>query len=134
MSQTSDEQELIALSQRLLDAIDRQDWPVYVALCDPSLSAFEPEAAGHLVEGMPFHKFYFDAERAGRPMQSTLSSCNVRIMGDVAVVAYVRLSQRPEEGGHSTTRAFEETRVWQRQDGQWRNVHFHRSRCGEARV
>ena len=23
--------------------------------------------------------------------------------------------------------AFEETRVWQRRDGRWRHVHFHRS-------
>ena len=29
------------------------------ALCDPTLSAFEPEARGSLLEGMEFHHFYF---------------------------------------------------------------------------
>ena len=29
-------------------------------ICDPHLTAFEPEALGNLVDGMDFHKFYFD--------------------------------------------------------------------------
>ena len=29
-------------------------------ICDPHLTTFEPEALGNLVEGMDFHKFYFD--------------------------------------------------------------------------
>lgn len=32
----------------------------YRRLCDPHLTAFEPEAIGNLVEGLEFHKFYFD--------------------------------------------------------------------------
>ena len=27
---------------------------------DPQLTCFEPEAYGNLIEGMDFHKFYFD--------------------------------------------------------------------------
>lgn len=33
---------------------------VFRKICDPHLTAFEPEALGNLVEGMDFHKFYFD--------------------------------------------------------------------------
>lgn len=29
-------------------------------LVDPHLTALEPEARGNLVEGLEFHKFYFD--------------------------------------------------------------------------
>ena len=29
-------------------------------LADPQLTCFEPEAHGNLIEGMDFHKFYFD--------------------------------------------------------------------------
>lgn len=29
-------------------------------ICDPGLTSFEPEALGNLVEGMDFHKFYFE--------------------------------------------------------------------------
>lgn len=35
----------------------------YSKICDPHLTAFEPEAMGNLVEGMDFHKFYFDNGR-----------------------------------------------------------------------
>ena len=52
--------ELLGLNQRLLDSIAGGDWETYVELCDPSLTAFEPEARGHLVAGMDFHRFYFD--------------------------------------------------------------------------
>lgn len=33
---------------------------IFRKICDPHLTAFEPEALGNLVEGMDFHKFYFD--------------------------------------------------------------------------
>ncbi len=48
-------------------------------------------------------------------------------MGDAAIVSYVRLNQRVDAEGRPTTAAVEETRVWQKIDGQWRHVHFHRS-------
>jgi calcium/calmodulin-dependent protein kinase (CaM kinase) II len=53
---------------------------------------------------------------------------HVRILGDVAIVACVRLTQRTAPDGSPTTQAFEETRVWRKQDGRWRHVHFHRSK------
>ena len=49
---------LIEITERLLASIDAADWETYEELCDPSLTAFEPEAMGNLVEGMKFHKFY----------------------------------------------------------------------------
>jgi calcium/calmodulin-dependent protein kinase (CaM kinase) II len=119
------EQELLDLTRRLLDAIAGADWKTYEELCDPSLTCFEPEAAGQQVEGLEFHRFYFRIGRAGEA-QVTMVSPRVRIMGDAAVVSYVRLVQRPDPGG-PLTRSFEETRMWQRRDGRWKHVHFHRS-------
>jgi len=29
-------------------------------ICDPHVTSFEPEALGNLVEGLEFHKFFFD--------------------------------------------------------------------------
>ena len=52
--------EILAVNQRLLNSIVTADWKTYEELCHPQLTCFEPEAHGHLVEGMAFHKFYFD--------------------------------------------------------------------------
>jgi calcium/calmodulin-dependent protein kinase (CaM kinase) II len=119
--------ELLALNQQLLDAIAQGDWETYSALCDPSLTAFEPEALGHLVEGMDFHAFYFKLSGGHVKPQNTMCDARVRLMGDVAIVAYYRLTQFVDGDGHAGTRGTEETRVWQRQNGRWRHVHFHRS-------
>ena len=126
MAETTAE-ELLTLNQRLLDAITAGDWSVYQELCDPSLTAFEPEGKGQLVEGLDFHHFYFRLGGRRGEHQTTMSSPKVRIMGDVAVVAYVRLNQRVAEDGAPVTSAVEETRIWQRQNGKWKHVHFHRS-------
>jgi calcium/calmodulin-dependent protein kinase (CaM kinase) II len=119
--------ELLSLTQRLLDSISDGDWNTYQELCDPTLTAFEPEAPGQVVEGLPFHRFYFDLGGVRGRHQTTICSPRVRLLGDVALVAYVRLVQRVGADGIPVTVASSETRVWQRQEGRWRHVHFHRS-------
>jgi hypothetical protein len=121
------EHELLALNQRLLESILAADWQTYEELCDPSLSAFEPEGRGQLIVGLPFHRFYFDLGAGAGPCHVTMASPRVRWLGkDAAVISCVRLLQKLVEGA-TVTVATEETRVWQRRDGQWRHVHFHRS-------
>ncbi len=51
---------------------------------------------------------------------------HIRIIGDVGIIAYVRLVQKLSDG-KPTTSAMEETRIWHRQNGKWKHVHFHRS-------
>jgi Calcium/calmodulin dependent protein kinase II association domain len=122
-----DTSELLDLSQRLLECIVAGDWNTYQELCDPSLTAFEPEARGQLIEGLTFHRFYFDRGGIKGSPQTTMVSPRVRILGNVAVVAYVRLTQRTGTDGKMETVVCEESRVWQRVEGKWRHVHFHRS-------
>src|SRR5258708_1279767 len=119
--------ELIALNQQLLDAIAQGDWGTYSELCDPSLTAFEPEALGHLVAGMDFHAFYFKLAGGQVKPQNSMGDVHVRVMGDVAVVAYYRLTQFVDGEGRPGTRGTEETRIWQRPNGRSRHVPFHRS-------
>lgn len=124
----SDHNTLINLSQSLLDSIVSGNWEAYTELCDESLTCFEPEARGHLVEGLGFHQYYFQMESSGKKhVRTTLASPHVRIIGDAAIVSYVRLTQVLDAGGAPQTKAVEETRVWQRQNGSWKHVHFHRS-------
>ena len=119
--------ELLQVSQRLLDAIAANDWSTYVELCDPELTAFEPEARGLRVTGLDFHRYYFDAGPSAEPRNTTMVDPQVRWLdNDAALVTYVRLVQAPGHRGPATSRC-EETRVWERRDGEWRHVHFHRS-------
>src|SRR5947208_14561840 len=95
----STSQELLALNQRLLESIADGDWATYQELCDPSLTAVEPESHGQLVEGLEFHRFYFDLGGVRGRHHTTMVAPHVRLLGDVAVVAYVRLVQRVADGG-----------------------------------
>jgi calcium/calmodulin-dependent protein kinase (CaM kinase) II len=123
-------QELLELNQRLLDSIAAADWQTYQQLCEPSLTAFEPESQGQLVEGLAFHQFYFNLGGARGAHTTTMCSPHVRLLGDVAVVAYVRLNQRLDAQAQPVVSAVAETRIWHRQNGRWRHVHFHRSVVG----
>ena len=122
------EAELLELTQRLLDSIIGGDWPTYQELCDPTLTAVEPESHGLLVEGMAFHRFYFELGGFHGRHQTTMVRPHVRLLGDVAVVTYIRLVQRVGADGTPQTASSAETRVWQRREGKWRHVHFHRTK------
>jgi len=121
--------EILDLNKQLLDSIAKGDWQTYAELCDPTITAFEPEGRGHMIRGLDFHKFYFDLGVAEGPRNTTMASPKVRVMGEVALVTYVRLVQYLDENSVPVTTHFEETRVWQLQEGRWRHVHFHRSPC-----
>ena len=72
--------ELLSLTQRLLNSVVTADWKTYTSLCDSTITCFEPEARGQLVEGLPFHQFYFDITEAGR-RQITVTQPHVRLLG-----------------------------------------------------
>jgi calcium/calmodulin-dependent protein kinase (CaM kinase) II len=121
-------QELLEINQRLLESIADGDWDTYAELCDPGLTAFEPEACSHLVQGMDFHRFYFDLGGISGPHNTSMSQPQVLLLGpDAAVLSYVRLVQKLDPAGAPVTVCSDETRVWQRRDGAWRHVHFHRT-------
>ena len=125
-----DEPDLIALTEELLYAIQKKNIKRYRELVDESITCFEPEAAGYLVEGIKFHEYYFDPMLYARNqiVQTTMVHPRQRMLGsDAAVVSYVRLTQINATAPLHETTCAEETRVWQRRDGQWKNVHFHRS-------
>merc|ERR1712020_497323 len=98
-------------------------------LCDPNMTAFEPEAIGNLVEGLDFHKFYFDNLKNNRHLTNTsILNPHVHLLGDdAAAIANVRVTQTIDKNGQPHTHQSEETRIWHKRDGRWVNVHFHRS-------
>ncbi|KAJ1528444.1 hypothetical protein ONE63_006856 [Megalurothrips usitatus] len=121
-------QEIIKMTEQLIEAINTGDYEGYTKICDPHLTAFEPEALGNLVEGMDFHKFYFDNGKNCKALNTTILNPHVHLMGDeAACIAYVRLTQYMDKQGQAHTHQSEETRVWHKRDNKWQNVHFHRS-------
>lgn len=121
-------EEIIRLNFRLLECIMNQDWATYETLCSPNLTCFEPETRGQLVEGLNFHKYYFDLPASGARRNVTILNPQLRLLGaEAALLCYIRLTQYTDGSGAAHTSKVEETRVWQKIEGQWKHVHFHRS-------
>lgn len=108
------------MTEQVLDAISCGDFETYTKLCDAQLTSFEPEALGNLLDGMEFHKFYFDngeiheileeeAEKESddpsfipstvlgknsKAVNTTILNPSVHMLGDdAACIAYIRLTQ-----------------------------------------
>ncbi|XP_048865472.1 calcium/calmodulin-dependent protein kinase type II subunit gamma isoform X23 [Brienomyrus brachyistius] len=121
-------QEIIKITEQLIEAINNGDFEAYTRICDPGLTSFEPEALGNLVEGMDFHKFYFEnlLSKNSKPVHTTILNPHVHLIGeDAACIAYIRLTQYIDWQGRPRSSQSEETRVWHRRDAKWLNVHFH---------
>ncbi|XP_037394642.1 calcium/calmodulin-dependent protein kinase type II delta chain isoform X23 [Pygocentrus nattereri] len=121
-------QEIIKITEQLIEAINNGDFEAYTRICDPGLTSFEPEALGNLVEGMDFHRFYFEnlLSKNSKPVHTTILNPHVHLIGeDAACIAYIRLTQYIDSQGRPRSCQSEETRVWHRRDAKWLNVHFH---------
>jgi len=123
--------DIIRVTELILDAINTGDFDSYTKLCDPNITAFEPEALGNLVEGIDFHRFYFDnfsAMKQSKTTNVTILNPQVHLLGeDAASIGYVKVTQTLDKQGNAHTSQSEETRIWQRREGRWQNIHFHRS-------
>jgi len=127
------DRDILAINQAMLESVLRGDWNSYAACCSDDVSCFEVETNGVLVEGLAFHRFYFadaDADNSSCPPESaqvTMVRPHLRwLADDVAVLSYTRLVQRQSNGAFSTTSCCE-TRIWQRRNESWKQVHVHRS-------
>ncbi|XP_035246288.1 calcium/calmodulin-dependent protein kinase type II subunit beta isoform X4 [Anguilla anguilla] len=121
-------QEIIKITEQLIEAVNNGDFEAYAKICDPGLTSFEPEALGNLVEGMDFHRFYFEnlLSKNNKPIHTTILNPHVHLIGeDAACIAYIRLTQFVDGQGRPRSSQSEETRVWHRRDSKWQNVHFH---------
>uniref|UniRef100_A0A672FG63 calcium/calmodulin-dependent protein kinase n=1 Tax=Salarias fasciatus TaxID=181472 RepID=A0A672FG63_SALFA len=123
-------QDIIKVTEQLIEAISNGDFESYTKMCDPAVTAFEPEALGNLVEGLDFHRFYFENlwSKNSKPVHTTILNPHIHLVGEeAACIAYIRVTQYIDANGTPRTAQSEETRVWHRRDGKWQIVHFHRS-------
>ncbi|XP_072562279.1 calcium/calmodulin-dependent protein kinase type II subunit alpha isoform X4 [Paramormyrops kingsleyae] len=128
-------QEIIKVTEQLIEAISNGDFESYAKMCDPSVTAFEPEALGNLVEGLDFHRFYFENlwSKNSKPVHTTILNPHIHLIGEeAACIAYIRITQYIDTNGMPRTAQSEESRIWHRRDGKWQIVHFHRSGAPSA--
>jgi calcium/calmodulin-dependent protein kinase (CaM kinase) II len=120
--------EIINLTKKMLEVISAGDWQAYAEMCDAELTAIEPESLGQIVKGLEFHKFFFDFPKPSTPVrfEVSMSDVNVKVTGHVAVISYIRLVQKHDGQAYKLTKA-SETRVWEKKNGSWKMIHFHRS-------
>src|SRR5262245_51066902 len=101
-------QQILDLNQKLLNSIFAGDWKTYAALCDEHVTCFEPEAGGHLIEGLAFHKFYFDLPAGSfggvsvTPNITMATPVVKQISSDIALCLYTRLVQAMTPNGPVT--------------------------------
>jgi calcium/calmodulin-dependent protein kinase (CaM kinase) II len=136
LNHSASDQEILALNQAMLESVASGDWNSYASYCDPSLSCFEAETNGILAEGLAFHRFYFSDEDSNANINTNGKNCSVNVsmarphlrwLSDAAVVlSYTRLTQR-RLGDEAITSSCCETRIWQKLEGAWKQVHVHRS-------
>ena len=130
MSLSPRDEEILAINQAMLESVATGDWARYASFCASDLSCFEAETNGHLVEGLPFHQYYFNlptSDAAPTPATVTMARPHLRWLSDDAVViSYTRLTQRLNDGEPITANCCE-TRIWERRSGNWQQVHVHRS-------
>ncbi len=131
---TGAEQELLEITRTLLDRVDQRDAHAYGETCAPDLTAFEPEAKGQRIDGLEFHEFFLTKPNPnGTTVRSEMVSPHVRVIngagGEPAagVVVYTRVTQKHRADGSFRLLHCNETRVYERRDGAWKHVHFHRS-------
>jgi len=103
MTDNSRDAEILHHNQELLESVVRGDWERYASLCSADLTCFEAETNGVLVEGLPFHRFYFDltgaatdaSSKPSAPVHVSMARPHLRWLADDAVVlTYTRLTQR----------------------------------------
>jgi ketosteroid isomerase-like protein len=120
--------ELLDITWRMLDAIHTGDAETYARLSTEDLSCYE-DVCPYRIDGLEFHLTMIrqmGQNPALKPARFDMLTPRVQVYGDTGIVTYTRLMTYIEDGKPRWTTC-NETRVFIRQDGQWKMAHFHRS-------
>lgn len=122
------QRELLEITWRMLDAIHTGDAETYARLSTEDLSCYE-DVCPYRIDGLEFHLTMIRQmmqNPALKPARFDMLTPRVQVYGDTGIVTYTRLMTYDEMGKPRWTTC-NETRVFIREDGQWKMAHFHRS-------
>ena len=122
----SEEQLLHETLLQLLHSIRKGDNDFYKKHVSAELTCFEPESQGNLVDGLPFHEFFMTNFKTTDPYHLELIKPTIKVYGDTGYTAYTMVILKKTDEKAVMTKV-NETRIWNRENGSWRMVHFHRS-------
>ena len=125
MNFTKEEQEIYDFTIELLKAIKDGDIEKYKQFSSESLTAIEPETSGLIVSGLDFHLFFLRNNQK-REYHIELINPTIRVFNDTAFIAYTLIENKVIEGKFNLKNVFE-TRIYHKENGTWKMVHFHRN-------
>ena len=126
MSET--QQELIEVTEQMLEAINTGNVETYANLCVPELTCFE-DVCHHRIDGVEFHLSLIRQlaqSPALRPTRCDILHPAVQIYDNTAIVTYTRLMTFNDAGSPRWSTC-NETRVFVREATEWKMAHFHRT-------
>lgn len=110
----------------LLHAVQKADIDTYLTRVSDQVTCFEPETRGHLLRGIGLHRFLVEQARPVETYHIELIDPVIRVAGNMAFAAYT-LHLTETGGPDETIQSENVTRIFQKEDGNWQMVHFHRS-------
>jgi hypothetical protein len=117
-----EEKEILMRNGLLLDAIVHFDHDGYRSLTHESLLGIDLQ--GKVLDGNDIPGYHLEGTHL---MNVSMVSPSVRFLSKwAAVVSYIRIDQ-VVRGRRSQTIEGRETRVWEKQDGNWINCHYHQT-------
>ena len=124
------EEEVLAITHQMLDAMYTADPTVHRRHCTEDMSSYEWYIAPNRIDGLEFHLKLIEGGGNGAPGRLDLLTPRVQVYGDTAIVNYTLLKTVFQEQGVPLPPQFStinETRVFVRLDGVWKMVHLHKS-------
>jgi hypothetical protein len=124
----AEQRKLLEITWRMLEAILTGDDLTYAKYTLPTLSCFE-DVCDYRIDGLEFHLALIRqmaSSPANRPGRFDILNPRIQIHKETGIVTYTRLMTY-DEGGKPRWQTYNETRVFVKDDGDWRMAHFHRS-------
>jgi ketosteroid isomerase-like protein len=98
----------------------------YRHLVAEEVTCFEPETNGAQVKGRDMHLFFVNNSTAPVNYFFEIVDPTFKVYGDTAFAAYTFLLVEITDGG-TTSNTENVTRIFHKEQGIWKMVHFHRS-------
>ena len=122
------EEEVLAVTRQMLDAMYTADPEVHRRHCATDMSSYEWYIAPQRIDGWEFHLKLIEGGGNGSPSRLDLLTPRVQVYGDTAIVNYTLLKTAfGSEGQPPQFSTMNETRVFVKFEGIWKMVHLHKS-------